>query len=230
MRRDKAQLQIGYKGFVQLAMRTGQYKLLNVTEIFEGELVLNDRLKGELKFDPEAKKSDKVIGVAAFMALVNGFEHAEYWTVETIMAHAEKYSQAYRAKKKDSPWFTNPMSMMKKTVLKALLSHWGPMSIQMEKALTEDQGAHTDVDSTVIYPDNADEIKPGLIGAPREGEEKMIDGAAESGHRKTTFGSCHRPGQGVRGTGEGLRARRRDDGPGAPLLQNAGGENGRRAD
>lgn len=166
---DKAQFQMGYKGFTQLGMRSGQYKLLNVTEVYEGELTKFDRVRAEVIIEQENKKSDKVIGYVAFMQLLNGFEHSEYWTLEMVRRHAEQFSQAYKKKKMDSPWYTAFDAMAKKTVLKTLLSHWGPMSIQMNKALVEDQSVHTDIDTEVTYPDNDEPAeKPQFDGPPQE--------------------------------------------------------------
>lgn len=151
-----AQFQMGYKGFVQLAIRSGQYRLLNSCEVRKGELVSFNRLTGQLVIDPDKKETDEVVGYAAYFMLNNGYEHGVYWTVAEVVAHASKYSQAYKAQKKDSPWFTKFDSMAKKTVIKDLISHWGIMSVQMQKAVVEDQGVHRDIDSEVEYIDNSD--------------------------------------------------------------------------
>jgi recombination protein RecT len=149
-----AQFQMGYKGFVQLAMRTGQYRHLNACPVYEGELVKYDRLTGELIIDEKQRKGDVVIGWAAYMELINGFSHALYWTDAEVQKHAEKYSQAVKKQKKDSPWYTNPTAMKLKTVLKALLSKWGILSVELERALHEDQGVRRTIDSDVEYLDN----------------------------------------------------------------------------
>lgn len=149
-----AQFQMGYKGFVQLAMRTGQYKHLNACPVHEGELISYDKLSGELVLDPNHEGDGKVIGWAAYMELVNGFKHALYWSDEKVQKHAEKFSQAVKKKKTDSPWFTNRDVMCLKTVLKALLSKWGILSVELERALQEDQGIKRTIDAATEFIDN----------------------------------------------------------------------------
>ena len=151
--KDKASFQLGYKGLVQLANRSGQYHRINVTEVYEGELESHNRLTSDLVLDPAKKKSEKVIGYAAYFRLSNGHEHAEYWSVETVKNHAARFSQAYRAKKQDSPWFTDFDAMAKKTVLKSLLSHWGPLSVAMQKAVIEDNSVRAMPESEMEFPD-----------------------------------------------------------------------------
>jgi len=156
-----AQFQMGYKGFVQLAMRTGQYKHLNACPVHEGELLSYDKLSGELVLDPNFDdESAKVIGWAAYMELVNGFKHALYWTDEQVQKHAEKFSQAVKKKKTDSPWFTNRDVMCMKTVLKALLSKWGILSIELETAMREDQGIKRTIDADTEFIDNTKPAVP----------------------------------------------------------------------
>ena len=158
-----AQFQMGYKGFVQLAMRTGQYKHLNACPVHEGELISYDKLSGELVLDPEHEGDGKVIGWAAYMELVNGFKHALYWSDEKVQKHAEKFSQAVKKKKADSPWFTNRDVMCLKTVLKALLSKWGILSVELERALQEDQGVKRTIDGNTEFIDNT----PTPIATPK---------------------------------------------------------------
>lgn len=164
---NQAQFQLGYRGYIQLAIRTGQYRYINVTEIFEGELDFHNKLTSEIVIKPENKKSDKIVGYAAYFKLVSGYEHAEYWDAETVDVHAKRYSQAYRSGR-DTPWKTDFEAMACKTVIKSLLSHWGPMSVQMQRAVIEDAAVHADVDAPPTYPDNdgsADPKKPDL-GVP----------------------------------------------------------------
>lgn len=181
-----AQFQMGYKGFVQLAIRTGQYAQLNACEVYEGELVSFDPLTSELKLDTSLRKSDQVIGYAAYFRLVNGYEHAVYWTAEKVKNHASKYSAAYRGKRSDSPWFTNFDAMGKKTVIKDLISHWGIMSVQLQRAILEDQGVRRsiDADAKIEYVDNQPTVSapvfnqptPALFGAgePKAQEKKPL--------------------------------------------------------
>jgi recombination protein RecT len=128
----KATFQMGYKGYIQLALRTGKYKYINVLEIYEGELKSWNRLTEKLEIDFEAKKSDAVIGYAGYFELVNGFIKTVYWTAEDIKAHKEKFS------KSDFGWKRDYHAMAKKTVLRNMLSKWGILSIEMQNAYTEE--------------------------------------------------------------------------------------------
>jgi len=150
---DKASFQIMYKGLIQLAMRSGQYKTMGVTEIYDGELLAANRLTGEYDFDFTKKTTDKVIGYAAYFKLINGFEKTVYWTVEHIEKHGTKFSQTY--KKGYGLWKDDFDAMARKTVLKNLISKWGILSIEMQTAVKYDQGVTRDVESgEVEYVDN----------------------------------------------------------------------------
>lgn len=151
--KDKAQFQIGYKGFIQLAWRSGQYRNINVTEVCEGELVKHDKLTGECEFDWDGKTSNKVIGYVAYFELLNGARKTEYWDKEKVQAHGKRFSQTF--KRNFGLWTDDFDSMGKKTVLKALLNRWGILSIEMQDAIKFDQGVIRDVDGTEIdYVDN----------------------------------------------------------------------------
>lgn len=152
------QLQIGYKGLIQLAQRSGQYHRLGYAVIHEGELISWDELSGDLVWDKSKRTSEKVIGYAAKFRLVNGFERSSYWTREEVLEHAKRFSQAYRyglqnTDSQDSPWFTDEQEMALKTVLKDLLSKWGPLSVQMQRAVEADQSASDGAEGK-NYPDN----------------------------------------------------------------------------
>lgn len=131
----EAQFQIGYKGYIQLALRTGQYKNLNVVEIYEGQLVNFNPLTEDLELNVEAKTSDKVIGYAFFMRLINGFEKTIYWPIEKVREHGKRFSKTFN----NGPWKTDFDVMAKKTVLKNGLSKWGILSVEMQKAIEADQ-------------------------------------------------------------------------------------------
>lgn len=137
---NKAQFILGYKGYVQLALRTGQYKSINVIEVHEGELCEWNPLTEELQVDFEQKKSDAIIGYAGYFELLNGFKKSTYWTKEQITRHKNKFS------KSDFGWKKDFDAMAKKTVLRNMLSKWGILSIEMQEAYAADQGAiKTDV-------------------------------------------------------------------------------------
>jgi len=150
---EKAQFQIGFKGFIQLAMRSGQYSRIGVTEIYEGQLLDENPLTGEYTFDFKAKKSETIIGWAAYFKTVNGFEKTLYWPVEKIKKHGLRFSQTY--KKGFGLWKDDFDSMASKTVLKALLSKWGILSTEMQNAVKFDQGVVKSVETQEVeYIDN----------------------------------------------------------------------------
>jgi len=146
-----AQFQMGYKGFVQLAMRSGQFKTINVTEVKEGEIISNNLLTGEIKFEwaPD-RDGKKTVGYVAFMQLINGFEKMLYMTNEQLKAHGVKFSKSFKFG--GGLWKDDFDSMAKKTVLKLLLSKYAPMTIDMQKAQEADQAIVKD--DGYEYPDN----------------------------------------------------------------------------
>lgn len=137
---QEAQFQLGYKGFIQLAMRSGQFKTINATDVREGEIQNIDRLTGEIEFnwiqDSEREKS-KVVGYVAYMKLNNGFEKSLYMSVDDLKKHGQKYSKSYN--KSFSNWKQMFEAMAIKTVIKLLLSKYAPLSIQMQEAVKYDQ-------------------------------------------------------------------------------------------
>lgn len=131
----KSQFQMGYKGYVQLALRTGQYKNINVVEVYKGQIRSWNPLTEELEFDFNEKESDEVIGYAAFFKLINGFEKTVYWSKQEVLAHAKQYSKTFDR----GPWRDNFNGMAKKTVLKDMLKRWGILSVEIQTAITTDQ-------------------------------------------------------------------------------------------
>lgn len=134
---NKATFQLGIRGLIQLAHRTGLYKTLNSNIVREGEIRGVDVITGEIVRGE--KISDKTVGYVAYMELLNGFRKSLYMTVEEIQKHAQKYSQSYaydlKSGKKSSVWSTNFDAMAKKTVMKLLLNNWG--LITLNSALAE---------------------------------------------------------------------------------------------
>lgn len=126
---------IGYKGLIQLAMRTGQYRIINADEVLEGEYKSVNKLTGEYDLNGKAT-SDKVVGYFSHFEMLNGFTKTLYSTVEKINAHAVKYSKSYN--NKYTPWKTEFDSMAKKTVLRGLLGKWGILSVEMISAIHDD--------------------------------------------------------------------------------------------
>lgn len=130
---NKGQFQLGYKGFIQLALRTGQYKSINAVPIHEGEMISWNPLTEDLKIDFAARASDQVIGYAGYFELLNGFKKSVYWTKEQIEAHKNKYSKGGKG------WQQDWDAMALKTVLKNMLSKWGILSIEMQNAFKTDE-------------------------------------------------------------------------------------------
>lgn len=154
----EAAFHMGYKGIIQLAMRSGQYKTINVNEVYEGEIKNVNRFTGEYEFGE--RTSDKIVGYMSYFKLTNGFEKYLYMTKDECELHGKKYSQTY--KKGIGLWTTEFDSMSKKTCLKMLLSKYGILSIDMQRAQVFDQAvvksnllAETDIDGAeVSYDDN----------------------------------------------------------------------------
>lgn len=146
--KGQAQFQLGYKGLIELAERSGQFKNIIDEVVYEGQLVKKNKFTGEYEFDEDAKTSDKVIGYMARMDLVNGFSKTIFWTKEEVEAHAKKYSQAF-SRGYSSPWKSDFDAMARKTVLKALFSKYAPKSVAMQQAVKFDQA--------VVRPDGISE-------------------------------------------------------------------------
>lgn len=135
-----AQFQLGYKGYIQLAQRSGQYVDIGAKTVYEGELEYENRLLDKFKFGE--RTSDKVVGYLAYFRLTNGFEKMLFMELDEMIAHAKKYSQSYKGG--TDKWGLADFNVMaEKTVLKRLLSKFGPLSIesvQMSQALSNDGG------------------------------------------------------------------------------------------
>ena len=182
-----AQFQIGYKGLIQLAIRSGQYKKINVMSIKKGELEyfdpLNEEIKVKLMVDNwDARENAETIGYYAMFELVNGFKKAIYWSKDQMEAHALQYSQGYRAKKGYTFWEKDFDAMAHKTLLRQLLSKWGIMSTELQAAVEADE-AVIEEDGSKTYVDNEEiidvpETKPAPAAAPAKEETPAEDPAA----------------------------------------------------
>lgn len=158
---SQAQFQLGYKGYLQLAIRSGQYKKINVLAIKEGELIsynpLDEEIQVKLIEDEETRENAKTIGYYAMFEYSNGFKKTLYWSRKKMQAHAEKYSQGYRSDLKKGTsytfWSKDFDGMAYKTMLRQLISKWGIMSIDLQNAIEKDMGIIQE-DGNVDYPDN----------------------------------------------------------------------------
>ena len=142
-KRKVATFVLGYKGMIQLAIRSGQYRTLGVSEVKEGELASYNPITEEVKLDPcmdpVKRESLKTIGYYAWFELVNGFKKELYWTKDKMEIHAVTYSAGYKAKKGYTFWEKDFDGMAKKTMLRQLISKWGVMSIELQTAYENDQ-------------------------------------------------------------------------------------------
>lgn len=152
--KDKCQLILGYKAYIQFAQRSGMFRSIGVRPVHEGEYVGQDKHGDDIfKFDHKYDLAP-VVGYYAYFELLNGFEKSIYWTKEQCEAHATRYSQAYKNKDSDSNLWRDSFDLMScKTVLKQLLSKYAPLSVEMQNAIKYDQAVIND-DGSATYVDN----------------------------------------------------------------------------
>lgn len=136
--KGQAQFQIGYKGYIQLALRSAQYKHINAVHIREGELIDWNPLTEEIQIDFNKRKSEQIIGYAGYFELINGFKKTVYWSKEEIETHKRKFS------KSDFGWKNNYDAMALKTVLRNMLGKWGILSVDMQQAYSMDEVQYED--------------------------------------------------------------------------------------
>jgi recombination protein RecT len=151
--KGQAQFQIGYKGFIELAQRTGQYKAITAITVYENQFEGFNSLTEELQGDFSKQGEGDKIGYAAYFRLLNGFEKTVFWTMEEVQKHGKRFSKAFTS----GPWKTDFDAMAKKTVLKHALSNWGPLSIEMQTAMIADQSIQK-AEGEYVYDDN-----PGVL-------------------------------------------------------------------
>ena len=172
--------QIGYKGILELAMRSGEFRNIIDEVVYDGQLVKKNKFTGEYVFDEDSIKLDdkgeaKPVGVMARFDLINGYSKTIYWSLEEIDAHAKRFSQAYRSGY-DSPWKSDFWQMAKKTVLKSLLNKYAPKSVAMQTALKFDQ-SKINLNSNDIEELNVDAFDAEYVDNP---EEIVDEGKAQA--------------------------------------------------
>lgn len=178
-----AQFQIGYKGYIQLAIRSGYYKKLNVLAIKEGELVkydaLNEDIEVKLIEDEEEREKAPTIGYYAMFEYLNGFRKTLYWTKKHMEAHAEKYSMGYKAHKGYTFWEKDFDGMAYKTMLRQLISKWGIMSVDMQKAMESDM-AEIKEDGTYEYVDNEFEVTESIQEETQQEQQAVTENTEDN--------------------------------------------------
>ena len=182
----KAQFQMGYKGFIQLAERTGLYKTISACEVFDGEIISINKFKAEYIFDSAKKKSDKVVGYYAFFKLIAGFEKENYMSVEEIQYHGKRYSKNYYDE--NGQWKQNFPGMALKTVLKLLLSKYGMLSTELQRAIQGDQaiikqnanGDDFDYEYTDVEEAKEQIPEPESLSKPKEEKQPAQDSETET--------------------------------------------------
>lgn len=168
--KDKAQFQLGYKGYIQLAIRSGQYKDIDVIEVREGEYKGRDKITGKHQFEfieDEVEREEKpIIGYMAYFEYLNGFYKNLYWSKEKMQKHALEYSQAYASDVKKgttySFWSKDFNGMAFKTMLRQLISKWGVMNIEIQEAMTKDMTVVKE-DGSYDYVDNQPTVSTPII-------------------------------------------------------------------
>lgn len=184
--RTVATFVLGYRGYIQLAIRSGQYKRLNVVEIKEGELLNWDPLTEEITIkmieDETERETAETIGYFAYFRYVNGFEKALYWSKDKMKQHAMKYSAGYANDIKKGTsytfWAKDFDAMAKKTMLRQLISKWGVMSVEMQTAYESDNHI-INADGTPDYETNTmiDADVPSDVTLPEPSEQQTDDEA-----------------------------------------------------
>lgn len=172
---SEAQFQLGAKGITQLAIRSGQFVRINVSDVREGELKGFNRLSGDITFDWDEtaeREKKKVVGYVAYFRLVNGFSKTMYMSVEEIEAHARRYSQTYGSKndyvRSQSKWSTDFDAMAQKTILKRLLTKYAPLSVEMQTAFQADQSVQREAGAYSYVDNDAQAVKAEIAERAKE--------------------------------------------------------------
>lgn len=180
--KNQCQFQLGYKGYIQLAIRSGQYKRINVLAIKEGELIgynpLTEELKVNIEENDEIREKLPTIGYYASFEMVNGFTKSMYCSIEKMRAHAIKYSESYRADinkgNSYSFWSKNFDMMAYKTMLRRLLGQWGAMSVEMTRAMVNDMAVINESEEPLYIDNGTETIDAEIVEQPKQ--EDPVEG------------------------------------------------------
>ncbi|OQO83690.1 recombinase RecT [Enterococcus casseliflavus] len=192
VKHNEAQFILGYKGYIQLAQRSGQYKALNALAIYDGQLIDWNPLTEEFTFDYKAKVSDEVIGYVGFFELLNGFKKTVYWTKQEIESHRIKNAKGYDKEKHSGAWVDNYDSMAIKTVLRNMLSKWGLLSVEMQSAITSDEKVfRVDENNDLIEETDLSDMEP--MPQDLKEAEKVVDDPVTDEGQESLFDSTNPP-------------------------------------
>lgn len=157
----EAQFQLGYKGLIQLAQRSGKYKSINSGVVYKAQFISYNPLFEELEID-FTQPQDEVIGYFAAFKLLNGFEKVTYWTKEQAYAHGKRFSKSFN----NGPWKSDFDAMAQKTLLKQIISKYGPLSIEMEQAIVADNETENEKEAPIDVTPQETESLDDVLGNP----------------------------------------------------------------
>ena len=163
----QAQFQIMTKGILQLAIRSGVYAKITNAIVHKGELVKYDPFTDEYEFDASKRESDEVIGFMAYFRTTSGYEKYFYMTKEEALAHGKRYSKSFN----NGVWRDDPNSMCLKTVLKLLLSKYGILSVEMQRAIKFDAGVVKSDFTQIESVEDIDAVEVDYVDNPQNAEE-----------------------------------------------------------
>lgn len=171
----EAQFQLGYKGLIQLAQRSGKYKSINSGVVYKSQFISYNPLFEELEID-FTQPQDEVIGYFAAFKLLNGFEKVTYWTKEQAYAHGKRFSKSFN----NGPWKSDFDAMAQKTLLKQIISKYGPLSIEMEQAIVADNETENEKSAPIDVTPQEVESLDDVLGNPTVSESESVENPQET--------------------------------------------------
>lgn len=171
----EAQFQLGYKGLIQLAQRSGKYKSINSGVVYKAQFISYNPLFEELEID-FTQPQDEVIGYFAAFKLLNGFEKVTYWTKEQAYAHGKRFSKSFN----NGPWKSDFDAMAQKTLLKQIISKYGPLSIEMEQAIVADNETENEKAAPIDVTPQETESLDDVLGNPTVSESESVENPQEA--------------------------------------------------